>query len=374
MSEASAEAAMPNQDQGSQKDKNGFAAARGGIIFIDVVVLVFIAYLFLSGQIDAFLDAMAGVDVRWVLLGLLAYGVYYVFGVLAYLLPVAKDPATPLGIRDLMSVESAGLFFSNLTPNGLGGAPAQIVRLTAAGLSVGDAGAVQYTRFVVYEFAEALFAAIMLGLRLNYFLDLYGNLMFIGVVLFGFKVVEMTAILLVCLAPGIVTRVGEWFINFLVRHGWLREDHRGRWDDMAINEVQEFAKGFRKAFSHWQGMVATLVVTMLQLACLYSLSWFVIRAFHMDADFLTCMAAGSMLELLTSSIPLPGGTGGAEAGFAFMYAPLFGKDLAAGYVVWRAVEFFIPTALAAPLATLRSTDARDNVYAVCQRVRRIFSR
>ena len=372
MTDAPSEVAMTEHD--NQKDDNGFGAARGGIIFIEVVVLVFLAYLVLSGKIGTFLEAMAGVDVRWVLLGIGMYGVYYVFGVLAYVLPVARDPETPLGIRDLMSVESAGLFFSNLTPNGLGGAPAQIVRLTAAGLSVSDAGAVQYTRFVVYEFAEALFAAIMLGLRLNFFLDLYGNLMFIGVVLFGFKVVELSAIMFVCLAPGIVTRVGEWFINFLVRHGWLREDHRGRWDDMAINEVQEFAKGFRGAFRNWRGMLMTLLVTMLQLACLYSLSWFVIHAFHMDADFLTCMAAGSMLELLTSAIPLPGGTGGAEAGFAFMYAPLFGEALAAGYVVWRAVEFFIPTALAAPLATLRSTDDRDNVHTVYLRIRSHFHR
>jgi uncharacterized membrane protein YbhN (UPF0104 family) len=58
-----------------------------------------------------------------------------------------------------------------------------------------------------------------------------------------------------------------------------------------------------------------------------------------------------MLELLTSAIPLPGGTGGAEGGFAF----LFGSALSAGYVVWRMVEYVLPVLASVPLMGLRTT-------------------
>lgn len=348
--------------EGVEDDSKRMGSARRGILFILVVCVIYALYLVFSGQLGTFLSAMRGVDYLWVIAACFVYVIYYFLGVFAYVLAVAKDPKTPLGLRDLMSVEASGIFFSNLTPNGAGGAPAQIYRLARAGLSVGGAGAVQYTRFLIYEFAEALFAAIMLIFRLHYFVDLYGNLMFIGVVLFGYKVVELTAILLVCLAPGIVTRLGEWVINLFVRHGWLREERRGRWDELAINQVQQFSIGFKGAAKNVRGMVETLGVTMVQLACLYSLSWFVLNAFHIESDIVTCLAAGSMLELLTSAIPLPGGTGGAEGGFAFLYRPLFGDAVAAGYVVWRAVEYFIPVAAAAPLTTLQSRDGRDNVH------------
>ena len=85
-----------------------------------------------------------------------------------------------------------------------------------------------------------------------------------------------------------------------------------------------------------------------------SLPYFVLRAFGQPADLITCLACGSMLELLTSAIPLPGGTGGAEGGFAFLFAPMFGSSITAGYVVWRMVEYFLPVLVAVPLLGLRS--------------------
>ena len=61
-----------------------------------------------------------------------------------------------------------------------------------------------------------------------------------------------------------------------------------------------------------------------------------------------------MLELLTSAIPLPGGTLGAEGGFAFLFGSMFGPALSAGYVVWRFVEYILPVLAAVPLMGLRT--------------------
>lgn len=333
-------------------DKRNFKQARSGAFFIGVVCVIYVLYLVLSGQMGSFLAAMGGVNVWWILAGFLSYVIYYLFGVGAYVLSVVSDPTSPVGIRDLMSVEATGIFFSNLTPNGVGGAPAQIVRLTSTGLSVGKAGALQYTRFVIYEFSEALFAGIMLALRLDYFRQVYGDIVLVGVFLFGFKVIEMIVILSVCLFPQVVSKIGNAIIEWVNRRGWLkRYDY---WHNLANNEVQQFAKGFRDASRNWREMLLTLLVTMVQLGFLYALPWFVLNAFGRPSDLVTCMAAGSMLELLTSAVPLPGGTGGAEGGFAVLFGPLFGETAAAGYVVWRAVEYFIPIIAAMPLLGLKS--------------------
>ena len=80
-----------------------------------------------------------------------------------------------------------------------------------------------------------------------------------------------------------------------------------------------------------------------------------------DADLVTCLAAGSMLELLTSAVPLPGGEGGAEVGFATLFRPIFGTTITAAYVVWRFIEYILPIAAAVPLLGLRSRGGR-NVY------------
>lgn len=329
-------------------------SVRKSVVFLGFVAVVYVAYLVFSGQWGTFVDSLAGADYAWVGVALGCYVVYYLLGVTAYAIAVLGDPTSPLGIFDLMSVEGTGIFFSNLTPNGTGGAPAQILRLTRSGLSVGAAGALQYTRFIIYEAGEGVFAALMLIPRLGYFLDTYGNVFLVGALLFGAKVVEVTSLLLVCLLPKQVSALGDWGLKLLRRLGWIKEDRYVRWHRVVTEQVYEFSNGFKSGARNVRLMLLTLAVTLLQLGFQYALPWVVLQAFGKQADLLTCLACGSMLELLTSAIPLPGGTLGAEGGFAFLFGNMFGSALSAGYVVWRAVEYVIPVLAAVPLMGLRT--------------------
>ena len=348
--------------------KEDMGSVRKSVLFLCAVGIAYFLFLIISGEMGKFIDALAGIDLGWVFTGFLCWGVYFAMGVLAYAIAVFGDKRSPLGIADLMSVEATGIFFSHLTPNGAGGAPAQIVRLMRSGLSAGAAGALQYTRFIIYEAGEGIFAALMLIPRMGYFYETYGDVSIVGLLLFGYKVVEVGALLLVCLFPNIVKRVGNWLLRLLKRHGWLkRYDH---WDRLINEEVQEFSNGFKTGASNWRLMLLTLAVTLLQLACQYSLPWITLQAFGRPADFLTCMACGSMIELLTSAIPLPGGTGGAEGGFAFLFASMFGDALSAGYVVWRMLQYVLPVLASIPLMGLRTTSG----LSLNARIRRFKSR
>ena len=343
----------------SGTNETEFGQVRKSVLFLGVVLVIYIVYLILSGQVDDFVSAMSGVDVSWVLRACVCFCCYYVLGVLGYVVPVAADRKAPLGFRDLMSIEAAGIFFSFLTPGGTGAAPAQIYRFTRAGLSVGAASALQYTRFIIYEFAEGLFAAIMLIFRYNYFVEVIGNFAIIGLILFGAKVLELVALLVICLSPGLVRRVGNWGIDFLERRGWGKNYDNMR--NVVNKQVQEFSDGFKRAARELPMMALALAVSMAQLGCLYALPWFVAHAFGFSPSLITCLAAGSMLELLTSAVPLPGGAIGAEAGFAMLFGPIFGNTISAAYVIWRCVEYVGPIVAMIPLLGLRSNGGL-NVY------------
>ena len=184
-------------------DRESMGQVRKSLVFLAFVVVAYVAYLVFSGQFDEFVTSLAGVDLGWVTAGVVCFLFYYVFGVLAYVLSVIADPDSPVGIRDLMSVEASGVFFMRLTPNGAAAPPAQIYRLTRAGLSVGQASALNFTRFVLYEAGEGVFAAIMLLFCGNYFYEQFGDVTIIGLFLFGFKVVQVGAVLFLCLFPSL---------------------------------------------------------------------------------------------------------------------------------------------------------------------------
>lgn len=342
--------------------------ARNGAKFLAGVVLLYIVYLVVTGQMATFVEALSNVDRSWIVGACLCYVMYFVFGVAAYVVAVWLDPDSPVGVRDLMSVEASGVFFGNLTPMMAGAVPAQIVRLTRTGLDAGEASATQFTRFIMFQFGVVLFAALAIVGKFEFFLETYGNIVILNLVVFGMHFFQLLGLFVVCLCPGFVKRLGNWGIRFMDRRGWLND--RAHWDDMVNNQVDEFSAAFKNAARHLSSMGVTLLVTMLQLACLYTVPWFVLNAFGRTGDFWACLAAGSMVQMVSSAVPLPGGTGGAESGFALFYGPLFGSTATAGYLVWRIVTFFAPTILAAPLLGLRS----DNGESIRHRCDRLMGR
>lgn len=338
----------------SAADKQSMGQVRKTVVFLGFVAVAYALYLVLSGQVDEFVTSLAGVDLTWIVAGVVCFLFYYVFGVLAYALSIIADPDNPVGIRDLMSVEASGVFFMRLTPNSAGAPPAQIYRLTRAGLSVGEASALNFTRTVLYEAGEGVFAAIMLVFCGGYFYETFGDVTLVGLFLFGFKVVQVGAMLFLCLFPKPVVAIGNWALRFANRRGWLKDEKFEKYFEMVNTQVVKFSAAFKRSARNVREMLLTMLVTLLQLGCMYALPWFVLRSFGEPADFLVCLASGSMLELLINAVPLPGGAGGAEVGFAMLFRGMYGVHTTAGFVIWRAVEYLLPVLIAAPCMGMRS--------------------
>ena len=351
-------------------DKKSMGQVRKTVVFLGFVAVAYALYLVFTGQVDEFVTSLAGVDMSWIVAGVICFLFYYVFGILAYVLSVAADPDCPVGIRDLMSVEASGVFFMRLTPNSAGAPPAQIFRLTRAGMSAGAASALNFTRTIIYETGEGVFAAIMLIFCGSYFYETFGDVTLIGLFLFGFKVVQVAGFVALCLLPKPVMAIGNWALRFANRRKWLKDDKYEKYYDVVNTQVMEFSRAFKRAAVNVPEMLATMGVTLLQLGCMYALPYFVLRSFGEPADFLVCLASGSMLELLVNAVPLPGGAGGAEVGFAYLFQDMYGVHLTAGFVIWRAIEYLLPVIIAAPCMGLRSASGES----INRRAKRVWKR
>ncbi len=355
---AGRKASGPRTRVGEEESRDK-AKARKGALFMVAVLGAYIAWIVLSGQFDEFVGALHNADGAWFVAGLLVMSLNFFFGSLAFVLAAYIDPDSPLGLRDCMSVEANGVLFGNLTPMSTGTMPAQIFRLTQAGLDVGDASATQLTRFVIYQAGEVVVAAVLLLLRFDFFLATYGNIVFLNIVVFVVQTLQAGGLLVVCLFPRFVSRLGHWGLGLASRRGWLSRDKVERYEDVLQTQVMSFGGTFRDSFRHKESLALTLLVTLGQMLAFYAVPWFVLRAFGGDADFVTCLAAASMVQMIGNSVPLPGGTGGNEAGFALFFGPIFGSAAAAGFIVWRIITFFIPTLAALPLCALRSSHRRS---------------
>lgn len=354
--------------QDRKADSSSMKQVHRTFVFLGFVAIAYVAYLVLSGQVDDFFRALIGVNPGWLLAGVICFLFYYVFGVLAYTAIIVVDHDSPVGFRDLMSVEASGVFFMRLTPGGAGVIPSQIYRLTRAGVPLADASALQFVRFTLYEAGEGIFAAIMLLLCGDYFLKTFADVKIlgldvtlIGIFMFAYKFVQVGGVVLLCLLPGPIQKLGGAFLKIGKALRIINQERYDAWQGFLTTQVATFSQAFRSTTSTWHVIPVVEALTLLQLGCMYALPYFVLRSFGLEANLLICLASGSMVELLVNAIPLPGGAGGAEVGFTYLFQGMFGWHLSAGLVIWRSIEYLLPVVIAAPCMGMRSTTG-ESIY------------
>ncbi len=327
-----------------------------GIAFLALVAVGFVVWLFASGTAGTFFDALAHADPRWALAGVCCFFGYLVLDSLCYRV-AGRLAGARLGTRDVVSVAAAGIVFGYLTPSQMGGAPAQIVRLSQVGLKIGDSSAVQITKFFVYQAAVTLLGAAVLIARSGYFIEHFGNIVVVSVLSFAVHLLIMAFMVAVVFAPGLIRRLCHFAVRFgarlLGRTRFFKDPdalHR-RVDE----EVDAYSGAVRSAVRHGGIVVTAVVVTLLQLVVLYCAPYCVLRALGVEgADFFTTLCAAAFIQLIMTAVPLPGGTGGAEGGFVLFFGAELGALTAAGVVLWRAFTFYIPVVACVPLLGLRS--------------------
>lgn len=238
---------------------------------------------------------------------------------------------------------------------------------------MGEAGATQFTRFIVYQFGLVAWGAILLLARMPFFAERYGDMTLLCVFSFGGHCCILLGIFAVALMPKTVTRVAHCIINWLERIGVSATKIDG-WRSFVDGEIYSFSEKFKLSAGHFSSMLLTVFITMLQLAFFYLVPYFLMLAFgHHEVDFFSVMAASAFVQLLSSAVPLPGGTGGAEGGFALFLGHFFGSASTAGYLLWRLITFIAPTILAAPLLGLKSAH-NESIHARWDRVMRKLGR
>ena len=327
---------------------------RVGIAFLAIVIVAFIAWLFISGEAASFIGALAHAHPLWVFGGLSGFVVYFLLDALCFRIAGALT-GVRMGLFDLLSIAAVGIVFGYLTPGQMGAAPAQIVRLSKAGLSVGDASAVQLTRFFVYQSAVTVFGAAMLVAKYGFFRALYGNLALVCVLAFAVHLAIMAGLVAVIFFPNLVRAVARLGVRLLSGRVRIIKD-----GDAVLagveGQIDQYVSSVHLAIRHAGVVISAVVITIAQLVAIYSVPFFVLRALGAtELDFFTCLAAAAFVQLILTAVPLPGGTGGAEGGFALFFGPTLGEGLVApAIVLWRALTFYLPVIISAPLMGLHS--------------------
>lgn len=328
--------------------------ARWGAVFMAALAVGWIIWLVATGKAESFWHALIGANPLWAAAGMMMFVMYFLLDSLCFRI-AGTLTGVRLGIADLISTAAVGIVFGYLTPGQVGAAPAQIVRLAKAGLSPGDASAIQLTRFFIYQSAVTIFGTLMLIVKFPYFKSIYGNVTLIAALALCVHLGIMAMLVGLIFFPNLIRRIAGFGIRLLSQRMHVIKNPQ-KATDAVEDQISQYATSVHAATHHVGVMVSAIVITIIQIVCIYTIPHFVLLSFGVsDTDTFTDIAAAAFVQLILTAVPLPGGTGGAEGGFALFFGPVLGDLTSTAVVLWRLITFYLPVIVSFPLIAVKSS-------------------
>ncbi|MCI8441492.1 MAG: flippase-like domain-containing protein [Provencibacterium sp.] len=243
-------------------------------------------------------------------------------------------------LKDSVTIAMIGQLFNCVTPFASGGQPAQVMGLMRRGMPAGKASSALVSKFIVYQTVLSLYSLAALAGRAN-FAQLHG---ITPLLLTGFAVntLVMAGLIAICCFPSASRRFALWAIRMCARLRLCRSPEEAK--QRALRELQAFYESFLQLRRSPGLLFLLAILSALQLTAFFAAPYFICRALGAGLTFAAAVCAGAFVLMISSFVPLPGGSGGAEGGFFLFFHLFFPSAALVGLalLLWRSVTFYLP--------------------------------
>ena len=232
-----------------------------------------------------------------------------------------------------------GLFYSAITPFCMC-EPMEIYYLTKMEMDAGTASSIVAVKSLVHHAVEFFFSLILISFELSYFQTRVNNFAFITV----FGLISNS----IFIAFVVICMINEKLTNSLlqtcVRFFEKIKMHKlsKRLSNRVHDELLLFHNGSKKIGKSYPLYFSAIFLTLAQITVASLISYFVYRSFSLKGESVFTMVAGDTFVMMVSTfIPLPGSSGGAEGGFYLFFHAFFGTAIIPAITLWRISTYHV---------------------------------
>ncbi len=252
-----------------------------------------------------------------------------------------------------------GFFYSCITPSASGGQPMQVVAMRKDRIPVAVSTVVLAIVTITYKLVLVVIGLAVMLLHppaIIGYLESVEGLVYLGMAL---NVGCIALLLMLVFHPSMVRRRAQWCIALVNRIRPFRHPERihARLEDM-MGQYTGAADYYR---NHKRVIVAVFLITLVQRAILFLVTWLTYRAFGLSGEsLLTILLLQAMISVAVDMLPLPGGMGISENLFLEIFLPIFGSALILpGMVVSRGVSYYTQLIISAVMTLASSFIIRN---------------
>lgn len=312
-------------------------------IFIIVLsTIALLVYVIVFEKPHILISAIKNANIGWLLCAGICIIIYWFFESIT-LHVLSNKFANSSNFKDAFQTTMLGQLFNCLTPFSSGGQPAQAYCMTKQGIPLGKASSILLIKFIIYQVVLTIYSLLLLFFRFNFFITEVSRFTYFAVI--GFIVNFFVVILLIGIGffPNLVKHFLFAIVNLLSRYKILKNK-----ENIFSNietEIAHFYDGFQLLKTNISTMLAASIFVTAQLTAFFSISYFICLALNAsNTNFITIISSAAFVLMVSSFIPLPGASGGAESSFYLFFGMFFNKtgSIAIAILIWRIITFYIP--------------------------------
>lgn len=308
-------------------------------LFLIFLIAATVTVIWTQVDLKVFVNTLKKANLMFLGLGILCVMVYWLLEGYMILKLLQRDQKNER-FSFAMVVTIVGQYYNLITPGSSGGQPLQLYEMTKRGYSMGSGTAVLVQKYALYQITVTLIAVLATLLNLNYIntgLPAVRGLVAVGLII---NIAGALLVIMMALNAELCRRFLTGCVRFLNRLHIIK-DVAGFYDkiDQFVDDYRSAIDGLKKNKLETLGLFG---VSAAQILVFFSINYLVYRSLGLSgASPFLIISMQAILYVAVAFIPTPGAAGGAEAGFALVFAPIYGSvNTSVGLVVWRIITFY----------------------------------
>lgn len=310
-----------------------------GIIsfFISIAILAY--FIFITNGIQELKDSIKDINMFWIMVAVMCMIMYWLLESLT-LFVITKRLNSKYTFKKAIDASTIGLYYSALTPFASGGQPLQLYTMVKSGVKGANAGAVLVIKSVVFQIMLTLYAIIFIIRYFSFFdsrIKYFAQASIIGILV---NLIIIIVVLTIMLKKDFTKNIVRFFINLLSKMKIVKNS-----EELILKaniQIDSFSDSGRKYKYEKKTIILSFIITFFQFTFYYLITYFIILAFGINNhSFVIFLAAQSIVTMISSFTPLPGGSGAAEAIFYILFKELSLPSIGLILVIWRFITYYI---------------------------------
>lgn len=246
--------------------------------------------------------------------------------------------------RATFKTSMIGQFFNCLTPFASGGQPMQAYSLLKSGVPLGISSCSLLIKFIIYQLTLTVYSIIALVFKFSYFSQKIEGFKYLIILGFIINTVIVFALLSVFFFKNFTLKAGR-VIARLLHKIKIVKDIDCAYSKLDV-EINEFYNSFTLLKQNIPLVLNSAILSALQLTVFFLIPYALAVAFKIkENSIIDMISAQSFVTMITSFVPLPGGSGGAEFSFLVLFNMFFDKFVSFAMLLWRLITFYLPIAV-----------------------------